>query len=291
MNSMTGFGRAEANSKYGLITIEVSSVNNRFLELSVRLPRSLTTLEPQVREMVNAAVQRGKVNFYVNLGDNGQAGSEGIINSKLAVSYFRQLKKLKRELKLEGDIELEDVLMLPEITRPASADINVEEAWSLIEKTAAKALKAMVAMRAREGRAMAADMKARLQVMVAVIKDIERDTAGSVKTYAAKLSARIEELLNGRKPEPVRLEEEIALFADRTDITEECLRFRSHVDQFLATLKQTDAVGRRLNFILQEMNREVNTIGSKASDFGISSSVISLKEEVEKLREQVQNVE
>jgi uncharacterized protein (TIGR00255 family) len=288
---MTGFGRAEANSKYGLITIEVSSVNNRFLELSVRLPRTLTTLEPQVREMVNAVIQRGKVNLYVNLGENGQAGGEGIINSKLAVSYFRQLQKLKRELKLKGEVELEDVLMLPDVTRPAFANVDIEQTWPVIEKATAKALKAMAAMRAREGRAMAADMKARLQAMVAVIKDIERDTAGSVKTYAAKLSARITELLNGRKPDAVRLEEEIALFADRTDIAEECLRFRSHVDQFLTTLKQTDAVGRRLNFILQEMNREVNTIGSKASDFGISSSVISLKEEIEKLREQVQNVE
>jgi len=288
---MTGFGRAEADSKYGLFTVEVSSVNNRFLELFVRLPRNLTVLEPQVRGMVNSSVQRGKVSLFVNLAENGQAPGEALINVKLATSYYRQLQKLKRELKLKGDVELEDLLMLPEVTRPASVEIVVEEVWPVIEKATAKALKAMVAMRAHEGRAMAADVRVRLKNMAALMRDIEKDTADSVKTYASKLSARIAELLDGRKPDQVRLEEEIAVFAERTDITEECIRFSSHVDQFLNTLKQTDAIGRRLNFILQEMNREVNTIGSKASDFGISAGVISLKEEVEKLREQVQNVE
>ena len=288
---MTGFGRAEANSKYGLFTVEVSSVNNRFLELSVRLPRNLSVLEPKVREMVNSVTQRGKVNLYVNLAENGQAAGEGLINTTLATAYYKQLRKLKQDLRLGGDVELEDLLLLPDITRPASAEIDVDEAWTIIETAAGRALKALVAMRAREGKAMAADMRSRLKAVVTILKRIERDTADSVKTYATKLSARIAELLNGRKPDPVRLEEEIALFAERTDITEECLRFRSHVDQFLATLRQKDAIGRRLNFILQEMNREVNTIGSKASDFGISSDVISLKEEIEKLREQVQNVE
>ena len=127
--------------------------------------------------------------------------------------------------------------------------------------------------------------------MAGLISDIDKATACAVEKYAGKLAARIDELLNGQKHDPVRLEEEIAIFAERTDITEECIRFRSHVDQFRITLRQQDAVGRRLNFILQEMNREANTIGSKASDFDISSKVISLKEEIERLREQVQNVE
>lgn len=288
---MTGFGRAEADSKYGLFTVEVSSVNNRFLELFVRLPRNLSVLEPQVREMVNSAVQRGKVSLFVNLAENGQTAGDAFINMKLAASYHRQLQKLKRELKLEGDVELEDLLMLPDVTRPASGEVVLDEVWPVIEKATAKALKAMVAMRAREGKAMAADVRIRLKTMATLMRDIEKDTSDSVKTYAAKLSTRIDELLNGRKPDKVRLEEEIAIFAERTDITEECLRFRSHMDQFLNTLKQNEAIGRRLNFILQEMNREVNTIGSKASDFGISAGVISLKEEIEKLREQVQNVE
>jgi uncharacterized protein (TIGR00255 family) len=291
MNSMTGFGRAEADSKYGIFTVEVSSVNNRFLELFVRLPRNLTVLEPQVREMVNSVVQRGKVSLFVNLAENGQTQGDAFINMKLAASYYRQLQKLKRELKLKGDVELEDLLMLPDVTRPASGEMVLDEVWPVIEKATAKALKAMVAMRAREGKAMAADVRIRLKTMATLMRDIEKDTADSVKTYASKLSVRIDELLNGRKPDQVRLEEEIAIFAERTDITEECIRFSSHMDQFLNTLKQTDAIGRRLNFILQELNREVNTIGSKASDFGISAGVISLKEEIEKLREQVQNVE
>lgn len=288
---MTGFGRAEANSKFGFFTVEASSVNNRFLEVYVRLPRNLTSLEPQMREMINAAVQRGKVSLFVNLAENGPATSAALINKKLAASYYRELQKLKKALALKGDIELEDILMLPDVTRSVASEPVLDEVWPVIARATTKALKAMVAMRIREGRAMAADMRGRLKNMNSLMREIELATASAVSTYAAKLSVRVTELLNGRLPDTSRLEEEIAVFAERTDITEECLRFRSHLDQFVNTLKQTDTIGRRLNFILQEMNREANTIGSKASDFDISAKVISLKEEIEKLREQVQNVE
>jgi len=288
---MTGFGRAEANSKYGRFTVEVSSVNSRFLELVVRLPRPLTALEPQVREVLSGSVKRGKVSLFVNLAENGSVAHEAIINRELARSYHRQLLKLKRELKLEGSISLTDLLMLPEVTRPAQAEPDVEVLWPTIKKAISKSVKMMRAMRLREGKAMASDMKHRLKIMTGLIGDIDKGTADAVETYKAKLSARISELLNGQKLDPARLEEEIAVFADKTDIAEESLRFRSHIDQFAGALRQTDAAGRRLNFILQEMNREANTIGSKASDFDISSKVISLKEEIERLREQAQNVE
>ncbi|MEW5795603.1 MAG: YicC/YloC family endoribonuclease [Candidatus Zixiibacteriota bacterium] len=288
---MTGFGRAEIDSRFGRFTVEVSSVNSRFLELAVRLPRNLTALEPQARELLNAGVTRGKVSLFVNLMDNGHALTGPLINRELARNYHRELLKLKRELKLEGDLRLSDILQIPEITHPVAAEPDQERIWPVIRKGILKALKAMQAMRAREGKAMAADMARRLKVMTGLIASVEKSTAGAVEKYAAKLAARIAELLNGQKYDPVRLEEEIAIFADRTDIAEECLRFRSHIDQFLQTMNQSEAVGRRLNFILQELNREVNTIGSKASEFDVSAKVISLKEEIEKLREQAQNVE
>jgi uncharacterized protein (TIGR00255 family) len=291
MNSMTGFGRTEANSKYGRFTVEVSAVNSRFLELIIRLPRPLAALEPQVREVLSGSIRRGKVSLFVNLAENGAAAGEAVINKGLARSYHRELLKLKRELKLEGSISLSDLLLLPEVTRPAQAEPDLDALWPTIKTAILKSVKMMQAMRLREGRVMAADMKRRLKTMAALIADIDQGTAGAVETYRARLSARISELLNGQKLDPTRLEEEIAVFADKTDIAEECLRFRSHIDQFAEALRQTEAAGRRLNFILQEMNREANTIGSKASDFDISSTVISLKEEIERLREQVQNVE
>ena len=291
MNSMTGFGRAEIDSKVGRFTIELSSINSRFLEVVVRLPRPFASLEPQARELLNAEVTRGKVSLFVNLAENGSSSGRALINKDLAREYCQELTRLKRELKLEGELTISDILTLPDITRPTATEPDQEQAWQVVKSGIAKALKAMQVMRAREGKTMAADMKARLKVMADLTADVEKETSGAVEKYAKKLNARIGELLGGQIVDKSRLEEEVALFADRTDIAEECLRFRSHISQFQQTLRQTDAVGRRLNFILQEMNREINTIGSKASDFDITSKVISLKEEIEKIREQAQNVE
>jgi uncharacterized protein (TIGR00255 family) len=288
---MTGFGRAEIDSKFGRFTIELSSINSRFLEVVVRLPRSFASLEPQARELLNAEVTRGKVSLFVNLAENGTSSGRALINKELAREYCQELNQLKRELKLQGELTVSDILMLPDITRQSAAEPDQEEAWPVVKGGILKALKALQAMRAKEGKAMAADMKARLKVMATLTAEVEKQTSGAVEKYAKKLNARIGELLGGQIVDKSRLEEEVALFADRTDIAEECLRFKSHLSQFQETLRQTDAVGRRLNFILQEMNREVNTIGSKASDFDISANVISLKEEIEKIREQAQNVE
>lgn len=291
MNSMTGFGRAEITSKVGRFTIEISSVNSRFLETVARLPRPLASLEPQVREVITARTERGKVSVFVSLAEPDVKTAGVTINSDLIRSYHRELKKLKKELKLEGQITLSDLLMIPDLAGPERAELDLDAVWTVLKKGMDKALKAMLAMRAKEGKALSVDMSGRLKNMARILGQVEKATEGSVERYAEKLSARISELLNGQKVDPSRLEEEVAIFADRTDITEECTRLKSHLEQFGSTLNSKEAVGRRLNFILQEMNREVNTIGSKGSDFDISANVISLKEEIEKLREQVQNVE
>jgi uncharacterized protein (TIGR00255 family) len=182
-------------------------------------------------------------------------------------------------------------LLLPEVTRTERPGLDLKVAWTEVQKAIDKALKALLSMRAKEGRALAADMRKRLTRMAGVVGEIEKATKGSVKLYRDKLSARIMELMNGANFDADRLEAEVAYFAERTDITEECIRFKSHLAQFRQALKEPGAAGRRLNFILQELNREANTIGSKGADFGISSSVITLKEEIEKIREQTQNVE
>jgi uncharacterized protein (TIGR00255 family) len=288
---MTGFGRAEINSEFGRFTIEISSVNSRFLETVARLPRPMASLEPLVREIITAQTERGKVSVFVGLAEPEIKAGDVIINRNLVRAYHRELKKLKKELQLPGEITINDLLALPDLTRPEKAEPDMDVVWPVLKRGIEKALKQFLSMRAKEGKATAADMRARLKTMTRLLDEVEKATEGSVERYAEKLSARIGELLNGQKADSARLEEEIAVFADRTDIAEECSRLRSHLDQFQSTVAGTDAVGRRLNFILQEMNREVNTIGSKGSDFGISAKVISLKEEIEKLREQVQNVE
>lgn len=290
MNSMTGFGRASVTSPVGSITVEMSSVNNRFLELAVRMPRSLTSLEAQIRELVSGTLSRGKITINVDL-ELGK-GSAGIkINREAARAVHRELTVLKKSLKLAGDITISDILTFEEVSSSGRDEIDTDKVWPSLKRALEKAMERLVAMRESEGAALARDMLARLKQMEKSIGKIETATKNSVEIYAAKLSRRVKELLAEPVSDTRRLEEEIAIFAERTDIAEECTRFRSHLDQYRAALAQKDAAGRKLNFILQEMNREANTIGSKCADFSIATHVISLKEELEKLREQVQNIE
>ncbi|MBD3257011.1 YicC family protein [candidate division GN15 bacterium] len=291
MNSMTGFGRAELDSPLGRFTVEISGVNNRFLEISVRLPRPLSALEPQIREQISGAVHRGKVSLFVNLAASGAAADTPTINIDVAKAYQRQLKQLRKELKLDDPITLQDLLMLPEVAVAERPEPDLKAAGKHLEKATAAAMKVFLAMRAREGQAMAKDMRKQLKELARLITAVQKASKNSVEVYSKKLTERIDELLNSKMRDSVRLEEEIALFADRANINEECIRFKSHLDQFAAALKAEEAPGRRLNFILQELNREANTIAAKCSDFDISAMAISLKQEIEKLREQVQNVE
>jgi uncharacterized protein (TIGR00255 family) len=291
MNSMTGFGKAEAKTKVGTFTVEISSVNNRFLEISARLPRQYSLLEHRLRELISERLQRGKVTVYVGFEEAEEAAGKYLINKQAAKTYLRQLAELKKELCLSGDIDLRDLLLLPEIAQPEPESVDETLIWSGIKKAADKALRELIIMRRREGAAMARDMKQRLNVVKKLIKKIMAGATETVQKYRKKLAARIEELLPTQAVEPMRLEQEITLFAERSDITEECTRLMSHVDQFQKSLSRKEPVGKRLTFLLQEMNREINTIGAKCLDTSIAATVIALKEEVEKLRELAQNVE
>ncbi|MBK7140996.1 MAG: YicC family protein [bacterium] len=291
MYSMTGFGRAEVSSPVGSLTVEVSSVNNRFLEMSVRIPRQLSLLEMQIRELISSRVNRGQINLSVTLDDTDALVQRTLINKRLAAAYTKQLRALGKELKMEGDVSLEELVLIPDILKPDKERVDHEQVWKLVEKALTKALTDLIAMRKKEGQAMATDMQKRLVAMKKAIGEIEKRSTGATVIYREKLQQRIASLLESGQAEQLRLEEEIALFAERTDITEECTRLKSHIDLYQQALKMKEPAGKRLNFILQEMNREANTIGSKCSEFAISSLAISLKEEIEKLRELVQNVE
>ena len=291
MNSMTGFGKAELKTKSGRYTVEITSVNNRFLEISQRLPRQFFILEPKVRDLISSQLSRGKISLYVGFDDNGGTSEQYHINKSALKAYYRQLVELKKELKVNGEIDLNDLLQLPEVAKPDEVSLDDGVIWKELKQVAGKALAAMIAMRKKEGQIMARDMKKRLVILSKQTKRVKKLTAGSVVAYREKLTKRVEELLENPVPDHLRIEEQIAIMAEKTDITEECTRFLSHVEQYGETLATDEPVGKRLNFILQEMNREANTIASKSTDTTISSLVITIKEEIEKIRELVQNVE
>jgi len=291
MKSMTGFGRVETNTKLGRLVVEVSSLNNRFVDFSFKGPRQFSPLEAKVRELVAAELSRGKVTVSIGFEESEIPADKSVINKKMAAAYYKQLRAFQKEMKIPGDITVADLLILPEVAKPEQMEIDYEQYWKVLEPILGKALKQLIAMRKREGAAMAADMKKILESMVVQVKEVERKTPASVEEYRQRLTDRINEILENKVHNSVRLEEEIALFADRSDVTEECSRLNSHVEEFRRTVKLTEPIGKRLNFVLQEMNREANTIGSKCADYSISSTVILLKEEVEKLRELVLTVE
>lgn len=291
MNSMTGFGRSELKTKYGKFVVEVSSVNSRFLDYYIKLPRQFSALENRIRELVGDRLHRGKINLNIDLEENDSAPGQYNINMKAVKAYQKQLREVQKELKLAGEIMVRDLLLLPDIALPEPKEFDLEAIWKALNKVIDKALTALVAMRNQEGAALAKEMNQRLTLMSKAVGEIESKTVDAVKVYREKLTRRIDELLEGHDRDSLRLEEEIVLFADRTDITEELSRLKIHIEQFRKSLKIKGQIGKRLNFILQEMNREANTIGSKSSEFSISSNVINLKEEIEKLREQVQNIE
>ncbi len=291
MNSMTGFGRAEMHKKDYRLQVELSSVNGRFLECIFRMPRVLAGVESKARELIAKYISRGKITITVNLEESAATVGAAGIDPDIAEAYFRNLRRLKRKLNLSGQIEIGHVIAHPELLMNPEKGLDEERLWPDLQRLLKKALGELVKMRASEGRNLRQDMKKRLAEALKLVSAIEKQAPTNVKEYKARLFKRINELARGIDVDGQRLAEEVTIYADRADVTEECTRLRSHVDLFSSTLSDKDDIGKRLNFILQEMGREANTIGSKSIDPRTSRHAIALKEEVEKLREQAQNIE
>jgi len=292
MNSMTGFGKAQVTTKYGTFTVEISSVNSRFLEVSVHISRQFSALEHRVREFVNSNLNRGKVSVFAGFSESENSPNKRYINEKAMTEMSHQLQSIQKDLNLTGDITISDLLMFPDVTTSWNNVIDSDEIWPTVEKSVSRALRELIQMRRKEGAAMARDMKQRLKNIKQTNGRIVLEAEQVVEKYRVRLRERMQKMLdNGIGEHNGRLEQEIALFADRCDITEECTRLFSHIDQYKNILRLKEPVGKRLNFLLQEMNREANTIASKASEIKITEGAISLKEEMEKLREMVQNIE
>jgi uncharacterized protein (TIGR00255 family) len=290
MRSMTGYGRGTATLDGRQIAVELSSVNRKQAEISLSLPRELQELEPRLRDEINARISRGRLTVVVGLHAKS-GGKDRAINLAAARAYRDELESLRKSLKLEGEVTLDHVLRGPGVLEVGETEIDCEESWAALQKALQTALDQFVQMRKREGKALAADLRARTLALQKSVKTIgvlapkvmEHHRVGLLDR-AAKAGIEIE-------AHDERLLKEIVFFADRSDITEELTRLRSHLDQFLGHLGKDEPVGRTLDFLLQELFRETNTIGNKANFLAISQIVVGMKTELEKLREQVQNIE
>ncbi len=289
--SMTGYGQGIGRTAEGTLKVEIRSVNHRFSEISVRLPKGLSALEGRVREKVQERLARGKVYVTVSLdGEDLQAGRLGL-NREAAARYHAVLMELKSAYGLSGDIDLAAFLALPDVLTWEHEDQDEDEGWRLLEPVLAQAIADILTMKRGEGETLSKDLLERLRGMSEAIDRVEQRVPDMIAGLRGRLHDRLLEAGQDLEYNRNRLETEIVLFADRTDCTEECVRLRSHLQMFRELIAAPEAAGRKLNFLLQEMNREANTIGSKAQDVGIAREVISLKEEIEKIREQVQNFE
>lgn len=293
MKSMTGYGRGEWAENGLKITTEVSSVNRRQAEVNVYLPRELEALELQVRDEVNKRIARGRLTVKIALhaGENFCSGRVQL-NIPLAREYAKEIAKLGRELELSETISLDLLLRSPGVLRTEEELADTESIWPVVRKSLQGALDALVKMRQREGKHLAADLQARMAEMRKSVALIRARAPEMVKRYQEQLRKRIKNAgLDLPTLDDDRLLKEVIYFADRSDISEELTRLESHFKQFAGSLKSTEPVGRMLDFLAQEINREVNTIGSKTTDSPISREVVKLKAELEKIREQVQNIE
>lgn len=289
---MTGFGRGEWKAQSYHYTIEVRSVNHRYLEVKARLPRRLASLEHLVQREVQRRCARGRVDVALSEREVAPRPRTLHVDHALAAEYLRALRGLQAEFDLPGEVSLELLGGFREILGVEEAEEgDAETAWEEVRSALGVALQALEAMRATEGEALARELWARLGEVGGLVAQVRRRAPEVVAAYRERLAQRIVALLEGRALDPGRLEQEVALLADRCDITEECARLESHLDQFRASLGEPGPHGRRLDFLCQEIHREANTLGSKASDAVLAQAVVALKTEVEKLREQVQNVE
>ncbi|MGB9808563.1 MAG: YicC/YloC family endoribonuclease [Caldanaerobacter sp.] len=289
IKSMTGYGRSEIQDKGYKVSVEVRSLNHRFLDINLRINKLLSGLEERVREFVGEKIKRGRVDLSINFDVYDKTLNFIKIDYPLLEEYLKAFSEVKSKFSLEGSITVHDLINLPEVIKLENEEVNLEEVWEVLERALEDALKKLVNMRISEGKKLYVDVAKRLEKITRIVERVEDLSSTMVEDYQRRLEQRIKEL--GVEVEPMRIAMEVALIADRACITEEITRLKSHISQFESSLEEEEPVGKKLDFILQEMNREANTIASKAIDYRISKEVINLKDEIEKIREQIQNIE
>jgi uncharacterized protein (TIGR00255 family) len=291
MRSMTGYGCGDADHAGTKFSVELNSVNRKQSDIVINLPRDLTALEPRIRQAINEKISRGRMNVVVGLHQGANGAAALALDTALARSYHDAMLTLQKELSAPGEITIGTILQAPGVMRSPEQSVDADKAWPAVERALMTALSELVKMREREGKHLAKDLIHRLKVLRQEIKGIRALYPDVVKKYRSALMERIQKAGLELPVEDERLLKEVTIFADRSDISEELTRLESHLAQFAHHLRKNEPVGRTLEFITQEIFRELNTLGAKSNDAGISQHVVACKSELEKIREQIQNLE
>lgn len=289
--SMTGYGSAKGSVEGQEITVELKSVNNRYLDCSVRLPRNFLFAEDTVKQAVSAGVSRGKVDVFVSAQASQDSGTVVSVNEELARGYRDAVARIAETLGLESGLNAFSLARFPDVLTVERRELDKDKAAAALSEITAKAVEEFNAMREREGERLRRDMLGKLETIEGLVSVVEERSPQTVKEYRERLEARLRDILADRSLDEQRVITEAAIFADRTAVDEETVRLRSHIAQFRTMLDEGSPIGRKMDFLVQEFNRESNTIGSKCSDASLAKVVVDLKSEIEKIREQLQNVE
>lgn len=290
IKSMTGYGRAKLLKEDREYQIEIKSVNHRYLDISVRIPKQLSYLEETIKKEIAKKVKRGKIDVFVTFENNSLEGKEIKINTELAKAYIDELKKLAEKENILSDIQVTEISKYPDILNIQSNQDDEKITEEVLE-TITIATDNLVQMRETEGNKISEDLLKRLNIINKKVEEIAKLSTGLIEEYVVKLEERINEILKNQEIDKTRLAQEVVIYADKCSIEEEVTRLNSHISQFKNLLNSNEAIGKKLDFIIQEMNRETNTIGSKANNLEITNGVIDIKTEIENIREQVQNIE
>lgn len=289
--SMTGYGSAKGSVEGQEITVELKSVNNRYLDCSVRLPRNFLFAEDTVKQAVSAGVSRGKVDVFVSAQTSQDSRTVVSVNEELARGYRDAVARIAETLGLESGLNAFSLARFPDVLTVERRELDKDKAAAALSEITAKAVEEFNAMREREGERLRRDMIGKLETIEGLVSVVEERSPQTVKEYRERLEARLRDILADRSLDEQRVITEAAIFADRTAVDEETVRLRSHIAQFRTMLEEASPIGRKMDFLVQEFNRESNTIGSKCSDASLAKVVVDLKSEIEKIREQLQNVE
>lgn len=291
VRSMTGFGRAKSAADGLSITVELKSVNHRYFEFTSRLPKGYMFLDEKLKNFCQQKISRGKVEASVIIEDNTEGNTVVEVNDGYAEAYIAAIKKMSEQYHIKNDVKMSSLVGNPELFNVKKQSLPDETVTATVLKTAEEAMESFIAMRTAEGGRLKNDVKSRTDFILEKVAFIEERSPETVKAYRERLEQKIKELIGDTQIDEQRLLTETAIFADKIAVAEETVRLKSHIGQFCKLLDSDEPVGRKLDFIVQEMNREANTIGSKAQDMEIAHTVVDIKSEIEKIREQIQNIE
>lgn len=291
LKSMTGYGRGKYECDSREYTVEIKSVNNRYSDISIKMPRNISFLEDTVRKLISNSITRGKVEVFVSFTNNSDKGRNIELNYDLAKNYIEAMKKLAEETDINSNIEVIDVVRLPDVLNTTLDQEGENIITEELTKTVSEAITNFIKMREIEGEKIKEDLQERIESVSEKINQINSISTGLVSEYIVKLEKRVNELLKPNVVDENRLAQEIVIYSDKCSVEEEITRMKSHISQFSNLLEQTNSNGKRIDFLIQEMNRETNTIGSKANNLQITNYVVDIKTELENIREQIQNIE